>query len=133
MARLRVTLRTPQAVLFDGEADSVRLKTDLGRMEILPDHATLVGTVLYSKVYIRHENTEDQFVMRQGSATVAENGRVYLLANDAHKEDALTIQNLQDYLTYLAKQLETGKLNDYQMQFLEEQRKALEEQMQETK
>lgn len=127
MSDLHVSLRTPTGVLFDGKAEGLRLKTDLGRMEVLPDHATLVGTILYSKVYIRHGSSEERFVIRQGSVSVNEKGEAKIFANQAQKEEEISIENMRDYLTYLAEQLAGGGLNDYQMQFLEEQRKALQE------
>lgn len=133
MANLHVTLRTPTKVLFDGEAQALRLKTDLGRMEVLPDHATLVGTILYSKVYVHQGDTEQRFVIRQGSVSVDEKNNATVLAYEAHKEDELSVENMQDYLTYVAKQLEEGGLNEYQVKFLEERRKALQEEMEEAR
>ncbi len=127
MASVTVTLRTPTKVLFDGPADKVRLKTDLGRVEILPGHATLVGTILFSKLYIHYGGKEEKFFLRQGSITVDENSHAIILANEADKEAELSITNMQEYLGYLVKQMETGTYNDYQMNFLMEQRSALEE------
>lgn len=127
MAQVNVTFRTPTKIMFEGPADKVRLKTDLGRVEILPGHATLVGTVLFSKVYINHGPTEEKFYMRQGSVTVDAEGNATLLANEADKEAELSVESMQDYLNYLAEQIDSGKYNDYQMKFLMEQRQALEE------
>lgn len=132
MANLHVTLRTPTSVLFDGEAQALRLKTDLGRMEVLPDHATLVGTILYSKVYVHHGDTEEKFVIRQGSVSVDEKNNATVLAYEAHKEAELSVENMNDYLEYIAKQLEEGGLNDYQVQFLEKRRAALQEELDES-
>ncbi|MDA0208448.1 MAG: F0F1 ATP synthase subunit epsilon [bacterium] len=130
MNSLNVTLRTPLKTLFDSEADSVRLKTDLGRMEILPGHATLVGSILYSKVYIRHGGTEEAFVVRQGSVSVDEAGNVAVLVMDADKEAELSIESMEEYLRLIAEQLENPEaLNSYQRTFLEEQRQALQEAM----
>ncbi len=126
MAQINVTFRTPSKVIFEGPADKVRLKTDLGRVEILPNHATLVSTVLFSKVYIYHSSTEEKFFMRQGTMAVDEKGDVILLANEAEKEAEMTIDSMQEYLTYLVSQIDSGKHNDYQMKFLMEQREALQ-------
>lgn len=126
MAQINVTFRTPSKVIFEGPADKVRLKTDLGRVEILPNHATLVSTVLFSKVYIYHSSTEEKFFMRQGTMAVDEKGDVILLANEAEKEAEMTIDSMQEYLTYLVAQIDSGKHNDYQMKFLREQREALQ-------
>lgn len=124
-----VELRTPTAELFRGEAHAVRLKTDLGDIEILPDHATLIATILYSKVYIRHESTEETFIVRQGSVSVNEQGEVRILAHDAHKDGELSVENMKDYLDYVVQKLDTGELNEYQKQFLEKRRAALEEEI----
>ena len=126
-ADFHVTLRTPTDVLYDGKAHALRLKTDLGRMEVLPDHASLVGTILYSKVYIRHDKTEEKFIIRQGSIAVDGRNSTTVLATEAHKEEDLSIDNMKDYLEYLVHQLNEGNLNDYQRQFLDERRRALEE------
>lgn len=130
MSSLNVTLRTPLKTLFDGEADSVRLKTDLGRMEILPNHATLVGSILYSKVSIQHGGTEELFVVRQGSVSVDEEGNVAVLVMDADKEEELSVESMEEYLRLIVEQLENpDALNGYQQKFLEEQRQALQEAM----
>ncbi len=129
---LNVTLRTPTEVLFSGEAEVVRLKTDLGRMEILPNHTTIVGTILYSKVFIRSGATEEKFVIRQGSVSVNDAGKVHILANQGHQEASVTIESMEEYLNFLAEQISSGSLNEYQVQFMEEQRAALQEGLQET-
>lgn len=125
MTDLHVTLRTPTRVLFDGKAEGLRLQTDLGWIEVLPDHATIVGTILYSKVYIRSGSTEEQFIVRQGSVAVNEKGEASILANEAEKQEEFSVDSMKEYLEYLVEELSRDGLNDYQMQFLEEQRKAL--------
>lgn len=127
MDMVQVTFRTPTRVLFQGDASALRLKTDLGRMEILPGHATLLGTILHSKVYIRHGETEDKFIMNQGSVSVDKDGNVRVLADEAHKEEELSVSNMREYLEHLVEQMKTEELNDYQMKFLQERRAALQE------
>ena len=127
MSTLSVTLKTPTKSLYSGEADSVRLSTDLGRVEILPDHATLVGTILFSKAYIKHGATEEKFVIRQGSIHVDEKGNCSILAIEADKESEVSVNSMKSYLEYLDEQLQAdGKYNDYQMKFLREQRASIE-------
>lgn len=124
------TLRSPINTPFEGEVDSVKLKTDLGRMEILPGHATLIGTILYSRVFVRTGATEQEYVIRQGSVTVDETGHVRLLAQDIQEAGNITIESLEQYLVYISKQLDNGHtLNEYQRTFLQEQRDAIEESM----
>ncbi|MDG1950310.1 MAG: hypothetical protein P8J32_05865 [bacterium] len=128
MATFTFSLRTPLATFFEGEVDAVRLKTDLGRMEILPDHATLVGTMLYSRVYVRQGATEHPFVIRQGAVSVDAKGAVRLTALDVQEAEGISIESVEEYLVYLNKQLSgEQELNDYQKNFLAEQRSALKE------
>ena len=122
------TIQTPMKTLFDGEADFVRASTDLGKMEIYPDHATLVGTALYSIVDVHHGNVQETFVIRQGSVCVHDDGHVTILAHEASKKEEMNVQSVEDYLKYVVEQMETGDLNEYQMQFLQERREALEKQ-----
>ena len=128
MTTFPFTIQTPTSVLFEGAVEAARLKTDLGRMEILPNHATLVGTLLYSKVYARHDGKEEVFEVRHGTVTVEEDGTATVLALEAQKVDDMTVKTMEDYLVYLSELLANpDEFNDYQKQFLEEQRQALEE------
>ncbi len=127
MSMLSVTLKTPTKTLYKGEADSVRLSTDLGRLELLPDHATLVGTILFSKAYVKHGSVEEKFVIRQGSVLVDKDNNCSILAIEADKESEISIDSMKSYLTYLDEQLQAdGRYNDYQMKFLREQHASIE-------
>lgn len=128
MAEFQLTIQTPIETLFEGTVDSLRIKTDLGRMEVLPDHATIVGMILYSKVFARHSGQEEKFIIRHGSVSVDEKGNTTVLALEAHKEAEMTVKTMEEYLQYLGEQLKNpDQFNDYQKQFLEEQRDALQQ------
>ena len=128
MPTFHLTIKTPTETLFDGAVDSVRVKTDLGRMEVLDQHATFVGMTRYSKIYLRVDGKEQGFVVRQGTITVDESGKVAVLALFGDKWSEMTVKTMEQYLHYLKEQLENpDQFNEYQKQFLEEQRKALEE------
>lgn len=128
MSPFHLVIQTPTETLFDGAVDSVRFKTDLGRMEVLSNHATLVGTILYSKVYTRQAQHEEQFIVRHGSVSVDGQGNTTVLAIEAHKEAEMTIATMESYLHYLVEQMEhPERFNAYQIQFLQEQRDALQQ------
>ena len=128
MAEFQLTIQTPIETLFEGTVDSLRIKTDLGRMEVLPDNATIVGMILYSKVFARHSGQEEKFIIRHGSVSVDEKGNTTVLALEAHKEAEMTVKTMEEYLQYLGEQLKNpDQFNDYQKQFLEEQRDALQQ------
>lgn len=134
MATFAFSLRTPLNTIFEGDVDAVRLKTDLGQMEILPDHATLAGTILFSRVNIHSGGVEQVYIIRQGSVSVDSQGVVRVTALDAQEAESLSVKSVEEYLLYLNKQLSgEQQLNDYQKKFLSEQRSALEETLSETK
>lgn len=122
------TLRTPLKTFFEGEVDAVRLRTDLGRMEILPGHASIVGTVLACRVAIHAGGREDVYAVRQGTLSVDEDGNARLTVLHAEKDDEMTVESIQDYLRFVTEQLDgEGELNEYQIKFLEEQRAAMQD------
>jgi hypothetical protein len=60
--------------------------------------------------------------------SVEENGSVRVTALDAHEGEVLSVESVEEYLLHLNQQLNGDeKLNEYQTQFLSEQRAALEE------
>lgn len=127
MQAFQLTIQTPTELLFEGAVDSLRIQTDLGRMEVLPDHATIVGTVLYSKVYAKHDGVEEKFVVRHGSVSVDEKGKSTVLALEAQKLEEMSVKSMEEYLHYLNELLQNpDELNDYQKQFLDEQRQSLQ-------
>ena len=128
MATFAFTLRTPLATVFEGDVDVVRLKTDLGLMEILPEHATLVGTILFSRVSIWQDGKEVVYLVRQGSVSVDESGVARVACLIADPVESLDVQSIENYLRSLTEMLDGEReLNDYQKTFLQEQRAALEE------
>jgi len=113
---------------FEGQVDSVHLKTEVGEMEILPGHATIVGLIGFSRVFLRSGSSQQEFLARQGSVSVDAHGAVRLLAQDVQEAEAISVDSLKSYLGYL-EELMGGvrELNAYQTRFLQEQRSALEE------
>lgn len=130
MQTFNATIQTPMKTLFEGEVDAVRASTDLGKMEIYADHATLVGTALYSIVDMHHGNKQETFIIQQGSVCVKEDGSVSILAHQAQKKEEMSVESVEEYLKYVVEQMESQDLNEYQMRFLRERREALERQKQ---
>jgi F-type H+-transporting ATPase subunit epsilon len=76
---MRVTVISPEASVFDGEADSVKAPAYDGQVGILPNHAafmTLLGTGVLT---VKHQGTEHRFTVQGGFLQVVSN-RVRVVA-----------------------------------------------------
>lgn len=130
--KLHVELVTPSQTWFNGPADLVHLSTDLGEMEILPGHATLVGTMSVSEVVVKVADHHEDFLMRLGSVSVAEDGvTVKILAQVCEKRAEMDATSLRDYIDYVEKMLGSEEgLSEYQVKFLGEQKASVEKTLQ---
>jgi len=131
---LTVKIISPQKEHFNSEAISVHLKTDLGELDILENHATLVGTMKFSKIYVNHKTSTSIYLLQQGAVSINNENSVTIQGLDIHEESELKIENIDQYLRHLADLLaDPTKYNKYQIEFLEEQRDALQEALQDKK
>ena len=126
--KLNVEILTPAKSWFNGPADIVHLSTDLGEMEILPGHATLVGTGSVSEVAVKSGDHVEDFLLRLASVSVAGDGlTVKILAQVAEKRAEMNATSLRDYIDYVEKMLGSKEeLSEYQVKFLGEQRASVE-------
>lgn len=118
---------THAAKLVDAPARSVSVATDLGMMQILPGHLSLVGTITASPVIIALEGTEEvTYLVRQAVLTIAasEAGEtiVTIAAQLAEKKDEVSIESLESFRAKMHTALENKEdLSTYQIDFLTEQ------------
>ncbi len=126
--QFQFSLRTPVTELYNAPVDLVHLATDEGEMEVLPGHASTVGTIQFSKIVVTSLNHTDSFLVRQGILTVDENGTVVrILATDAHKQSDMRLRSLEEYRTFILDRLkEPERLSKYQMRFLSDQQASIE-------
>ena len=130
--KLQVELRTPSQTWFHGPADLVHLSTDLGEMEILPGHATLVGTASVSEVVIKNGDHHEDYLLRLGSVSVEPDGEtVRILAQVCEKRAEMNAASLREYIDFVESMLGApGKLSEYQVKFLGEQKASVEKTLQ---
>lgn len=57
--KLKVRINSPQAVVWEGEADSVSSENDIGVFDVLPEHANFI-TMILGKVIIIRQNEHEQ-------------------------------------------------------------------------
>jgi F-type H+-transporting ATPase subunit epsilon len=70
---IRVSVISPERVIFEGEADQVVAPAWDGEVGILRDHAPFVVLLGTGELRIRHGNTEDRFLVSGGFLQVADN------------------------------------------------------------
>jgi F-type H+-transporting ATPase subunit epsilon len=84
---MQVTVISPEAAMFDGEADAVVAPAFDGEVGILPNHAPFMTLLGEGTLTVRQSGTVSRFVVRGGFLQVVDN-RVRVVAEhvqgDAH-------------------------------------------------
>ena len=84
---MQVTVISPEAAMFDGEADAVVAPAFDGEVGILPNHAPFMTLLGEGTLTVRQASTVRRFVVRGGFLQVVDN-RVRVVAEhvqgDAH-------------------------------------------------
>jgi F0F1-type ATP synthase epsilon subunit len=122
-------IKTPDGILFSGEAEYVRIDTDMGRIEIHPNHADLVTNVSFSRIVIQVPNGRAYVLARHGfiefdNAKNTCNG--YFL--DGEKDGKVKYETIEEYKSRIMNALRDKKesKNDYSLRFLKKEAFALD-------
>jgi len=81
MQTFKLIISTPEKKLFEGEADSVAVPGQEGRMTILPGHAPLLSTLSSGDVTVSAGSGEETFRIDGGFIEVNEDGVTVLAKN----------------------------------------------------
>ena len=124
-------IQTPDHEAYRGPADLVTLSTDTGELQILPGHASLLGTITYTPVRVKSGNVTTDFVLRQGFVFVdQENNSAHVLGLSCEKTDEVNEITAKEYLQFVLSKLDKPEeLNAYQLKHLEGQKMSLEKQL----
>ena len=76
---MRVTVISPEAAMFDGEADAVVAPAYDGEVGILPNHAPFMTLVGEGTLIVRRSESSSRFLIRGGFLQVVDN-RVRVVA-----------------------------------------------------
>jgi F-type H+-transporting ATPase subunit epsilon len=76
---MRVTVISPEAAMFDGEADAVVAPAYDGEVGILPNHAPFMTLVGEGTLVVRRGESSSRFLIRGGFLQVVDN-RVRVVA-----------------------------------------------------
>ena len=96
---LKVSLITPDCVLWDGPVEEALLSTTTGLMGILPNHAPLLTALEIGPLRLRNENKEWlSFAVMGGFATIKDNA-LTLIVNQAESGTSLEKATVEENLS----------------------------------
>jgi F0F1-type ATP synthase epsilon subunit len=123
-------IQTPDHEAYRGPANLVTLSSDTGEMQILPGHASMLGTITYTPVRVNNGSHQEDFVLRQGFVFVdQENKSVQVLGLSCEKTDEINEVTAKEYYDFIISKLDKPEeLNAYQLKHLEGQKMSLEKQ-----
>lgn len=131
----KFTIRTPEDEVASKEVESVYATTEAGDMMLLPEHASFSGVVSFSPIVLKDGDHEETYIAKRGVLFFSNNrNEATLLASECHEKEALDYEGLKEYLQLIEEKLKSGdteSLSDFQMKFLEGERLAVVQQMEE--
>ena len=96
---LKVSLITPDCILWDGPVEEALLSTTTGLMGILPNHAPLLTALEIGPLRLRNENKEWlSFAVMGGYATIKDNA-LTLIVNQAESGTSLEKATVEENLS----------------------------------
>ncbi|MEX0895402.1 MAG: hypothetical protein WDZ94_00510 [Patescibacteria group bacterium] len=66
LSQLRITINSPEAVLFEGEAVSVTSENTIGTFDILPNHTNFISIISNSLTLVRQNKKTENFSFASG-------------------------------------------------------------------
>ena len=61
-----LTVRTPEAEVVSQEVNSIKVVTEGGVIEIYPKHASLTGSIIFSRLDIRTDKEDIDYLIQRG-------------------------------------------------------------------
>jgi len=105
---LKVSLITPDCILWDGPVEEALLSTTTGLMGILPNHAPLLTALEIGPLRLRNENKEWlSFAVMGGFATIKDNS-LTLIVNQAESGESLEKETVEENLSKAKEALESA-------------------------
>lgn len=134
MNTFSLQIRSPEQLVFDQQVDSLLLVTESGMVEILPRHASMLSTIMFTHAKIRYEDKLDTILLRKGILFIDNTkNEAKILVSMAEMESEMTTVSAKEYLDYVVDQLKKGEsMHEFHLKFLEEEKLVIEKQLQMT-
>jgi F-type H+-transporting ATPase subunit epsilon len=78
---MQIEIITPDAKLFEGEVNSVKLPGSSGEFEILNNHASIVSNLTSGNICISKKDGENQIYKINGGVVEMKNNKIIILAD----------------------------------------------------
>ena len=91
---LKVTIKTPTKLIYDGEAENIILPTMSGEIQILNNHQNLITMLDVGAIKIKN-NQNLKFICINGIATIRNNS-ISILTEEALEPEELILKEIQD-------------------------------------
>lgn len=128
---IHLTVRTPEAEILSQPATIIKAATEDGPMIIYPQHASLTGSILFSRLVVGDEHSEKEYLMRNGVIFISVDTKsVNILCYSCQEIKDIEYKTAKEYLEFVEVKLKEGAdLNEYQLKFLENEKIAMVQQL----
>lgn len=127
MDSFRLTIKTPEELVYEGKPQSVKILTEDGTIHIGPMHADLASTILETEISVEFPEETKRFAGRDGFVFFdnSKNEATILLFWCKKIED-IEEKTIDEYLDILKGQLESQDLSPNQVEYASRQQYASE-------
>jgi F0F1-type ATP synthase epsilon subunit len=127
----KLSIRTPEGDVFDSEATSIRLRAENGQLQVFANHASLLATVIFSRIVVDTPEGEKVYLGRRGIFNFNnDTNTATLLTLYCEEEGKVDLTNAEDYLKFIEEQMAQGKdLSDFHLTYLEGEKLAIQQQI----
>lgn len=126
-----LSVRTLETEAISREVNSIKVGTEKGPMVVLPRHASLTGSVPFSRLFVRDATSEKEYLVRNGIIFVSlENNSTQILCYSCQEVKDMEYKSAREYLDFIEAKLQAGEnLNDYQLKYLANEKIAMVQQI----
>lgn len=126
-----LTVRTLETEVISAEVTSVKVGTEDGPMVIYPGHASLTGSIPFSRLVTRDDSSEKEYLVRNGIVFISlETKSTQILCYSCVETKDIEYKSAREYLDFIEAKLNAGEnLNDYQLKYLQNEKIGLVQQM----
>lgn len=135
MTSFTLVLKTPDKIVFEGTAESLSLKTETGQITVLAHHADFLGSVAYTRIFVKTGDRSDEYIGRRGLVTFTnKQNSCEVLLIDCQPIEEISPVSAEAYLAYVEEALRRGDdLSQSQLKFMEEEKIMLVKQLKDIK
>lgn len=95
MSTILFDIITPHKIVYSSQVDKVFVRTTLGDMGILPNHAPLVASLAIGEMRIRKDGEDIKYFISGGFLEISKE-KVTILADKAVKADEIDIEKARE-------------------------------------